>query len=170
MEHDDALRRAQDIMQHELRNEALLTQALTAAHRVELEDGHFQSFENNRRLAAFGEIVMKLVLTEDCLLRNHSGGMDLPWMLCASLDENIAALSNLQIRLLSNHSLIVIATQIGVDSCILRSERQGCLMAVPPDTQCTAVKAITGAVWRDTNGEQAITRDVIANLGVMDAL
>ncbi|KAK0246757.1 hypothetical protein LTS09_018103 [Friedmanniomyces endolithicus] len=149
MEHDDALRRAQDIMQHEFRNEALLTQALAAAHRVELEDGHFQSYENNRRLAGLGEIVMKLVLTEDWLLRNHS----------------CAALSDLHVRLLSNHSLSVIATQSGIDSCILRSERLQYLTAVPPNTQCTTVKAIIGAVWRDTNGDQATTRDVIANLG-----
>ncbi|KAK5741552.1 hypothetical protein LTS12_024560, partial [Elasticomyces elasticus] len=70
MEQNGMLRRAQDILQYIFQDETLLLQALTAAHRIELDGGQFQSFENNKRLAAIGESVMKLILTEDWLVRD----------------------------------------------------------------------------------------------------
>jgi len=76
MEQSGLLRRAQDIVQHNFRDETLLVQALTAAHRIDLDGGRFQTFENNRRLATLGESVMKLILTEDWLLRDHTCGTD----------------------------------------------------------------------------------------------
>ena len=57
------LERVQTILGYRFRNPELLVEALTAAHRIELEDGAFQSYENNRRLAKVGEAAIKLVLT-----------------------------------------------------------------------------------------------------------
>ncbi len=41
MEQSGMLRRAQDIVQYNFRDETLLMQALTATHRVDLDGGQF---------------------------------------------------------------------------------------------------------------------------------
>ncbi|KAK3617875.1 hypothetical protein LTR56_025007 [Elasticomyces elasticus] len=160
MEQNGMLRRAQDILQYIFQDETLLLQALTAAHRIELDGGQFQSFENNKRLAAIGESVMKLILTEDWLVRDLTCGFER-----SPIDRDAAALHALQIRLLSNHALGVVATQSGIGSCILRSERQDYLEEAPPSTQYIAIRAIIGAVWCNTAYDQATTRAAMEVLG-----
>ena len=59
------LQRMQTILGYDFQDVGRLVEALTAAHRIELEDGTYESHENNRRLAALGESIIKLIITED---------------------------------------------------------------------------------------------------------
>ena len=58
------LHRVSHILDYTFTNEELLEDAIRSAHRIEFENGDFQSFENNRRLATVGQAVIKLILTE----------------------------------------------------------------------------------------------------------
>lgn len=58
-----------EIIGYVFTDENLLIQALTSAHRIVLENGSHQSLENNRGLAAVGQAVIVLQLTEDWMDR-----------------------------------------------------------------------------------------------------
>jgi hypothetical protein len=59
------LERAQTVLGYHFNNLEPLVEALTAADKVKLEDGAFQSYENNRRIGKVGEAAIKLILAED---------------------------------------------------------------------------------------------------------
>lgn len=61
------LERAEEIVGYRFTKRNFLVEALTAADRIDLENGEYQRFENNKRSAALGDIVIKLIITEDWL-------------------------------------------------------------------------------------------------------
>ena len=73
-------------------------------------------------------------------------------------------LDNLLIQSASNQVLCVIATQSGLESCIIGSDRQRNLTQLPQSTASTAVKAVIGAVWRDSDKNFDVVGHVLRRL------
>ena len=163
MEADNLLKRAELILDYEFNDREILIQALTAAHSIGNDAGRIR-FENNKRLAALGEVVLKLILVEIWLRRNETLGISVRWNLGMKAEERQGTLQDLQIRNLSNQALATIATQSGIESCISRSDRQQYLTESAPATLHTAVKALVGATWIDSGRDHEKTRRAIENL------
>lgn len=76
-----------EILGYTFINEGILTEALTSAHRIEIGNGAYQSLENNRRLAAMGQAVITLHLTEGWIdgpdpLSKTSNSQHYPALIC----------------------------------------------------------------------------------------
>jgi dsRNA-specific ribonuclease len=65
MANETDLQRVQTVLGYRFHNVGQLEEALTAAHRIEFDNGIYESYENNKRFAALGEATIKLVITEN---------------------------------------------------------------------------------------------------------
>lgn len=155
--------RACEILGYDFVDESILTEALRSAHRIEFGNGTYQSLENNRRLAAVGQAVINLQLTERWI-----NGLE---PLCTTARAYpyqtlivTGKLADAQVQSASNLALSTITMQSGINSCIIESDRQRDLTVLPQSTLATALKAVIGAVWRDSHGNNEIVRRVLCRL------
>jgi hypothetical protein len=86
MDVDDALGRSETILDYDFRSRDTLLRALTAANCTGVGDGRTH-FENNKRLAALGEVVLKLILIEDWLASNQNMGTSPLEVMSSGLNE-----------------------------------------------------------------------------------
>jgi len=149
---DIDVQRVQEIIGYTSGSNVNLMLALTAAHRNDLEVGGVESTDGNKRLAAVGDSILKLILVEDWY---HTG-------------ENSTRLQDICIRSYSNFALCTVATQSGISSCVTLSPRQQG-NEIPPATLYTAIKAIIGACWLDSERDQTVVRRVLHRLGIIQS-
>ncbi|KAK0247359.1 hypothetical protein LTR54_017572 [Friedmanniomyces endolithicus] len=161
--------RAQTILGYSFADRETLIQALTASHSTEVE-GRKTHYENNRRLAVLADTVLKLVLVQDWLFSERTLGRVIMDTQSSPADVDPGVLQGHQIRALSNQALSTIATQSGINACIIRSERQQYLPENAPATLYTAIKAVIGATWLDSGYDQAVVGHVIDTLQIFSPL